>query len=114
MHSRSISTTVATQPAAARLQVSAANELMIEHADGRRHAIHPIWLRERCQDASTLDLQTGQRLHDPSDLDPQLTLMAVTPIPASTAARTPAIVLLMQTGSHRRLALTSAAVAVIR
>ena len=70
----------ATPPAAARLQVTAADELTIEQADGRRYAIHPIWLRERCQDATTLDLHTGQRLHDPSDLDPQLQLTAVTPI----------------------------------
>ena len=64
----------------ARLHITAANELTIEHAGGQRHAIHPIWLRERCQDASTLDLRTGQRLQDPSDIDPQLALAAVTQI----------------------------------
>ncbi len=64
----------------ARLHITAANELTIEHAGGQRHAIHPIWLRERCQDASTLDLRTGQRLQDPSDFDPQLVLVAVTQI----------------------------------
>ena len=62
----------------ARLRVTAGNELTIEHADGQRYAIHPIWLRERCQDASTVDLHTGQRLLDPSDLDPRLALSAVT------------------------------------
>ncbi|HEX2791046.1 MAG TPA: TauD/TfdA family dioxygenase [Steroidobacteraceae bacterium] len=61
-----------------RLSITAGNELTIEHADGQRYAIHPIWLRERCQDASTLDLHTGQRLHDPSDLDPKLAVTAVT------------------------------------
>ena len=40
-----------------------------------RFGIHPIWLRERCQDAQSMDLLTGQRLHDPSDLDLGLTLM---------------------------------------
>jgi gamma-butyrobetaine dioxygenase len=63
-----------------QLHITAVNELSIEQADGRRFAIHPIWLRERCQDAVTLDLRTGQRLQDPSDLDPQLALTAVTVI----------------------------------
>jgi gamma-butyrobetaine dioxygenase len=61
-----------------RLRITAVNELTIEYADGQRYAIHPIWLRERCQDASTIDLHTGQRLHDPSDLDARLALSAVT------------------------------------
>jgi gamma-butyrobetaine dioxygenase len=61
-----------------RLRITAGNELTIEYADGQRYAIHPIWLRERCQDASTIDLHTGQRLHDPSDLDARLALSAVT------------------------------------
>jgi len=64
----------------AQLRITAGNELSIEQADGQRYAIHPIWLRERCQDAATLDLRTGQRLQDPSDLDPQLALTAVTAI----------------------------------
>ncbi|HEY4974698.1 MAG TPA: gamma-butyrobetaine hydroxylase-like domain-containing protein, partial [Steroidobacteraceae bacterium] len=62
----------------ARLRIDAGNTLSIEYADGQQHAIHPIWLRERCQDAATLDLRTGQRLADPSDLDPGLALSAVT------------------------------------
>src|ERR1700734_3479357 len=64
--------------AMARLCITDGNELTIEHRDGRRYAIHPIWLRERCQDASTIDLHTGQRLQDPSDLDVRLALSAVT------------------------------------
>jgi gamma-butyrobetaine dioxygenase len=67
-------------PSTPRLRISAASELSIEHADGQRYAIHPIWLRERCQDAATLDLRTGQRLQDPSDLDPGLALSAVTQV----------------------------------
>lgn len=60
-----------------RLHVTAANELSIEPPDGRSFPIHPLWLRERCRDAKTVDLQTGQRWQDPSDWDPQLTLTAV-------------------------------------
>ncbi len=51
-----------------RLQITAPNELSIEDGYGRRFTIHPIWLRERCQDAASMDLLTGQRLADPSDL----------------------------------------------
>ncbi|MGC2459996.1 MAG: TauD/TfdA family dioxygenase [Steroidobacteraceae bacterium] len=80
MRSPDISPAAATEAPIARLHITAANELTIEHAGGQRHAIHPIWLRERCQDASTLDLRTGQRLQDPSDFDPQLALVAVTQI----------------------------------
>src|ERR1700738_116726 len=60
-----------------RLHITAANELSIELAEGNRFAIHPLWLRERCKDAKSLDLRTGQRLEDPSDLDLQLGLTAV-------------------------------------
>jgi gamma-butyrobetaine dioxygenase len=80
MQLRSASPPSATDPVGARLWITAGNELTIEHANGQRHAIHPIWLRERCQDATTLDLRTGQRLQDPSDLDPRLALTAVTQI----------------------------------
>jgi gamma-butyrobetaine dioxygenase len=59
------------------LLITAPDQLSIEYADGRRHALHPLWLRERCQDAATLDLRTGQRLQDPSDFDPALALTAV-------------------------------------
>jgi len=70
---------VTTAPVAtARLRITAANELSIQQADGQCYAIHPIWLRERCQDAATIDPRTGQRLEDPSDLDPLLALVAVT------------------------------------
>ncbi|HEY1725061.1 MAG TPA: TauD/TfdA family dioxygenase [Steroidobacteraceae bacterium] len=61
----------------ARLLITAADQLSIEYADGRRHALHPLWLRERCQDAATLDLRTGQRLQDPSDFDLRLVVSAV-------------------------------------
>lgn len=60
-----------------RLQITSTNELTIEMGDGQRFALHPLWLRERCLDEKTFDLRTGQRLGDPSDLDPSLTLTAV-------------------------------------
>ena len=59
------------------LQVRAPRELSIELDDGRRFALHPIWLRERCRDPRSMDLRTGQRLHDPSDLDPALAVTGV-------------------------------------
>jgi gamma-butyrobetaine dioxygenase len=65
-----------------RLHITAANELSIELAEGNRFAIHPLWLRERCKDAKSLDLRTGQRLEDPSDLDLQLGLIAVAEVEA--------------------------------
>jgi gamma-butyrobetaine dioxygenase len=63
-----------------RLQITAANEISIELSKGNRFPIHPLWLRERCQDAKSLDLRTGQRLEDPSDLDLQLGLTSVTEV----------------------------------
>ena len=63
-----------------RLQITGSNELSIELARGNRFAIHPLWLRERCQDSKSIDLRTGQRLEDPSDLDLQLRLTSVTEV----------------------------------
>ena len=60
-----------------RLHIASPNELAIELDDGKRFALHPIWLRERCRDERSMDLRTGQRLHDPSDLDLRLSLSAV-------------------------------------
>jgi gamma-butyrobetaine dioxygenase len=60
-----------------RLQITASNELSIELSPGRRFPVHPLWLRERCQDAQSIDLRTGQRLQDPSDLDLQLGLTSI-------------------------------------
>lgn len=61
----------------ARVQVRSSQELTIELDDGQRFALHPIWLRERCRDERSIDLRTGQRLHDPSDLDLALSITAV-------------------------------------
>jgi gamma-butyrobetaine dioxygenase len=49
----------------------------LERADGAPEAIHPLWLRERCRDAATMDLKTQQRRRDPSDFDPELTIVAL-------------------------------------
>jgi gamma-butyrobetaine dioxygenase len=56
----------------------------LERADGSQEAIHPLWLRERCRDEASMDLRTQQRLHDPSDLDPALAIVAVSQPAAAT------------------------------
>ncbi len=52
----------------AKLNITSRTELALDSGLGEGFPIHPIWLRERCQDAMSLDLHTGQRLYDPSDL----------------------------------------------
>jgi len=64
-------------PRAARLRIGAANELVLERADGRSEPLHPLWLRERCRDAASMDLRTQQRLQDPSDFDLALRVTAL-------------------------------------
>lgn len=59
------------------MQISGPTELTLVHADGREQRIHPLWLRERCRDAASIDELTGQRLQDPSDFDIDLRLTAV-------------------------------------
>ncbi|HTT02940.1 MAG TPA: TauD/TfdA family dioxygenase [Steroidobacteraceae bacterium] len=61
----------------ASVQITSANELTLITERGARFAIHPLWLRERTQNTQSFDERTGQRLYDPSDLDPQLRLTAV-------------------------------------
>lgn len=63
-----------------RLYISSPNELTFELGGGQRFALHPLWLRERCRDAKSMDLRTGQRLHDPSDLDLELSVIGVSEI----------------------------------
>jgi gamma-butyrobetaine dioxygenase len=60
---------VANQPDPMKLKINSAKELWVEQSNGEHIGIHPLWLRERCRDAQSMDPQTGQRLHDPSDLD---------------------------------------------
>jgi gamma-butyrobetaine dioxygenase len=60
-----------------RLKIGGPNELVLERADGRVEPLHPLWLRERCRDAASIDLRTQQRLQDPSDFDLNLRVTAV-------------------------------------
>lgn len=57
-----------------QLTVTSSTELAITKSDGSVVAIHPLWLRERCQDALSIDRGTRQRLYDPSDLDLEIAL----------------------------------------
>jgi len=59
------------------LKITGPSELTLVRGDGSEHAIHPLWLRERCRDAASIDLKTQQRLQDPSDFDLNLRLLAV-------------------------------------
>jgi len=60
-----------------KLSIGSPTELIVEREAGSRFVVHPIWLRERCRDAASMDLVTGQRLQDPSDLDLDLHLTAL-------------------------------------
>jgi gamma-butyrobetaine dioxygenase len=51
--------------------------LSLVHPSGEEIGIHPLWLRERCQDPDSMDLQSGQRLNDPSDFDLELRYVAL-------------------------------------
>jgi gamma-butyrobetaine dioxygenase len=59
------------------LRIGAPAALILIRPDGSEHAVHPLWLRERCKDAASIDLTSQQRLQDPSDFDPELQLTAV-------------------------------------
>jgi gamma-butyrobetaine dioxygenase len=59
------------------LQILPPDQVSIVREDGVEFPIHPIWLRERSQDPKSMDPLTGQRLHDPSDLDLELRLIGV-------------------------------------
>jgi gamma-butyrobetaine dioxygenase len=48
--------------------------LLVRCAGGAVLPIHPLWLRERCRDAGSLDARTEQRLYNPSDLDPGIAI----------------------------------------
>ncbi|MBS0377811.1 MAG: TauD/TfdA family dioxygenase [Proteobacteria bacterium] len=58
------------------LKITAPGELSLVRG-ATTYAIHPLWLRERCRDAATMDLKTQQRLSDPSDFDPAMKVVGV-------------------------------------
>ena len=68
----------------ANLKVGSPAQLLLERADGSSYAIHPLWLRERCKDAASMDLKTQQRLQDPSDFDLELKIVALSQPAAGT------------------------------
>ena len=59
------------------LKIGGPAELLLVRPDGTQYAVHPLWLRERCRDAASMDPTTQQRLHDPSDLPLDLRLLSV-------------------------------------
>jgi hypothetical protein len=59
------------------LKIAGPSELTLIRPDGSEHAVHPLWLRERCRDAASIDPGTQQRLQDPSDFDIDLRIVSV-------------------------------------
>ena len=51
--------------------------LAVLRDDGTTMPIHPLWLRERADDPASRDALTGQRLYDPSDLNPAVAVSHV-------------------------------------
>lgn len=45
--------------------------------DGRSHALHPVWLRERTTEPDTVDQGSGQRLYDPCSIDLDLAVAEI-------------------------------------
>jgi len=72
-----LDSSVAERKHSLALKIGGNTELTLIRADGSEHAVHPLWLRERCRDAATIDLRTQQRLQDPSDFDLNLRLLSV-------------------------------------
>jgi gamma-butyrobetaine dioxygenase len=59
------------------LRIGGPTELTLVRTDGSEHAVHPLWLRERCRDAASIDLHTQQRLQDPADFDINLRILSI-------------------------------------
>ena len=79
---------MASQPHSLKLKIGNASELFVEQPNGEQLGIHPLWLRERCQDSQSVDPQSGQRLHDPSDLDLNLHYVSLSaPMPGRLHVR---------------------------
>jgi len=62
----------------ARLCASGSAALHIVFDDASSQPIHPLWLRERCDDSREIDALTGQRLYNPSELDPEIGIASIT------------------------------------
>jgi gamma-butyrobetaine dioxygenase len=56
-----------------------AGQLAVDRPGAAPFPIHPLWLRERSADPASLDARTGQRLYNPSDLDPDLSVLSARP-----------------------------------
>jgi len=54
------------------LEISEDLKLHLIQADSAPIDLHPLWLRERCRSAISMDQRTGQRLYNPSDVDADL------------------------------------------
>src|SRR5580693_4059380 len=66
-----------TPAPALAVRIGGPTQLLLER-NGESFAIHPLWLRERCRDAASIDLKTQQRLADPSDFDLELKIVTLT------------------------------------
>ena len=51
------------------LEIADPSQLQLIQDDSTRINLHPLWLRERCRNAVSMDQRTGQRFYNPSDLD---------------------------------------------
>jgi gamma-butyrobetaine dioxygenase len=77
-----------TAAPALAVKIGGPTQLLLQGADGGSFAIHPLWLRERCQDSASIDLKTQQRLADPSDFDLELKIVTLTqPSPGTFRVR---------------------------
>lgn len=59
------------------LEIVDQSQLHLIQGDNTPVALHPLWLRERCRSAVSMDQRTGQRLYNPSDLDTGLKITSL-------------------------------------
>jgi gamma-butyrobetaine dioxygenase len=60
-----------------KIMISTAQpDVQLQCEDGGLMSLHPLWLRERCGGADSVDQRTGQRLYNPSDLPADLRITA--------------------------------------
>jgi gamma-butyrobetaine dioxygenase len=76
-----------TEAAGGVLRIDPAEPGLNLHAgDQAPIAIHPLWLRERCRDPASIDARTEQRLYNPADLDPDLSIAGISALPGNRFA----------------------------